>query len=550
MIGSMIGSYNLAQEKLLRCLIIWLALLATMFSMAQGNANTYYQQCLRFEVVGDYETAKQSCLNALQLQSGLSAASLALARIELQLGNSSAAERLLNQVRRDAPSAEAYLLLAEVALSDKRYDEAEAALGNARGYLADNYNNQIDGRLYQLAGRIAEARNQFQLALEHYQTAVMVDRLEPAYRVATADLYFRLSDLNAARAVLEDYQSFTGVTDHPEVLSILGHIKWSQGQLANAVADLENAVNPPREFVRSREAKTQDLQALTLIYYGQGNTRAGSLAFREVMRSGTSPLGYLLPFLPWFVLLVVLLGLHLWGESKMQPRSLTTEMESPILWKMGAVYSSLFLSLVGAAAVTFIFSILRYNNFLAIVTPIQQTDVRAVFLISLSLLLTGLSIWQVRKNGWEAGEKLFGSGEQLPLGILAGFGMLGATLAYLHFLPDIAFFGGFYLDLSRLTPLLIAAAVLLPLSELFFRAFVMPTLSKRYDSNLSLLISGSLSALVLGIPILLLLALGLAAAEVFRRTGSGVNALVAHLILNTGLVLGVAFIPWVKGLFV
>jgi membrane protease YdiL (CAAX protease family) len=127
--------------------------------------------------------------------------------------------------------------------------------------------------------------------------------------------------------------------------------------------------------------------------------------------------------------------------------------------------------------------------------------------------------------------------------------LLGAALAYMAFAPRFGLDGSYYLNLAKLTPLIIAAAILLPLSELYFRAFVMPPLIKRYDRSLAFFIAAALSALSFASPLFLLIAVGLLLSEVFRRTNSGVNPLIAQLVLNFGLIMAVQFVPWVHGLF-
>ena len=332
------------------------------------------------------------------------------------------------------------------------------------------------------------------------------------------------------------------------VLALLGHIKWAQGELPEAASDLETALNQRK--LRDTKSQAQDLQDLALIYWGQGDTKRGGLAMRDALSRGASWLSMLGIGLPWLLLLVIVVGLHLWGESRIDSKTSLEAIEHPLLWSVGNVYVSLALSLAVALMATFAFSLLRYQNFLALLTPWQANEVRAVFVLVLTLMLATTAVWRAKRNGWDPVERLIGSIDQSPLGVVFGLVLLAAALAYMTYAPRFGITGGgYYLNLIKLTPLVIAAAILLPLSELYFRAFVMPPLEKRYDKTLGFCIAAALSALAFASPLFLLVVFGLLMSEVFRRTHSGVNPLIAQLVLNFGLVIGVQFIPWIRGLF-
>jgi quinol-cytochrome oxidoreductase complex cytochrome b subunit len=94
----------------------------------------------------------------------------------------------------------------------------------------------------------------------------------------------------------------------------------------------------------------------------------------------------------------------------------------------------------------------------------------------------------------------------------------------------------------------VAAVVMAPLSELFFRAFATVPLSRRYSPLFGVLISSTLYALVLGMPVGLLLGIGLALGEVFRRTQSGLSVILAQFVLHLGLVVTLAYSSWARAL--
>ena len=71
------------RSALAPALALLMALLLA-FGNAQGFDETrYFNQCQLFEARGDLETARQFCLNALQVRPDFAEAELVLARIEL-----------------------------------------------------------------------------------------------------------------------------------------------------------------------------------------------------------------------------------------------------------------------------------------------------------------------------------------------------------------------------------------------------------------------------------------------------------------------------------
>ena len=432
--------------------------LVSMAHAQSFNPNSYYQSCLRSEGVGNYSSARENCLSALELDPDFTQAELALVRIELARGNLIDAETRLNSVQRELQSAEVYLLAADIAVRNKRYVEAEDSLSRASRAIQDEQNAGLEARLNHLQGQLAENQNRFQEALDNYSVASRLDSLNAGYRLDIAQLLYKLGNLSEAEVELDNYRSLSTDATNPDVLSLLGRIKWSQQRYGEAISDLETAVN--RRGSNNAEAQTQDLNTLALIYYGQGDTRAGGLALRTALQRGTLLLSILGSLMPWIALLIVTLGLHFWGESRIASRSSLEVIETPEMWSVGHIYAILFGSLGSALALTLVFSQIRYNNLLALFTPVQQTDVRAVYVLSLTLIMVGLTLWRIRRNGWSPAERLLGSGRQSPTAVVVGLAMLGATLAFLNYTADIPWLAGFYLDFGRLTPLLVGAAIL------------------------------------------------------------------------------------------
>lgn len=548
----------LSPPTTLRRPLVRLALLAALALAGAAfgqsfSADTYYRQCLRFEAAGDLDTARQSCLTALRADPDLRDAMLALARIEYGLGDLSAAAARLDAVRRleraqgAAPDPEPTLLAATIAVEEGRLDDAEVALAETRSRLRARPNNEFAARVEFESARLAEARGDYPVALTRYRKAIEAEALAEEYRLAEARLRLELGDADGARDGLRAYERISGRREDPVVKSLLGRSSWALGELTAAADAFEDAIR--LRGGRDPAGTAADLRRVGLVYLAQGESRASMLAFRQALERENLLSLLFAGNLPWLLLLLVLVGAHLIAESRIESTSSLEVVEGPQPWTVGHLYGTLLLSLLVAALAAVVYGVLVSDDPLALLAPVRGNDVRAAFLATLALALTVGAVRRVRARGFDPGEQLLGGGAQVPLGLGLGVVLLAATLGYLAYAPETPWLGRFYLDLTTLTPAVIAAMVLLPLSELFFRAFAMPALEHRYDHVTAVLVSASLSALVLGSPVVLLLGFGLLLAQVFHRVRSGVAPLVAQLTLHLGLILGVAYVPWVRHLF-
>jgi tetratricopeptide (TPR) repeat protein len=511
------------------------------------NANSYYQQCLRFEAGGDLETARQSCLNALQINPSFVDANLALARIDLELGRTDSAQQRLQQIQDKTSSAEPLVLLAQAAVQLGRYGDADAYLQRAQTRLDKQPNRQLAAKAAYLTGEVDEHQGLYNQALAAYGHAIDEDSLNVDYRLAEARLRFRLGDPATARDQLQAYMKLSGDTKNAQVHSLLGSTLWAMGDLHAAAGQLETAL--ALRSSRDTSAQAGDLRKLALIYYAQGEVQSGGVALREAARRGNLQDLLVSNGLLWLLLLLFLVAVHLVGESRIANTTTLEVVDGPQEWSVGQAYGILVATVLLAALAALVYSLVVYDNALAFLTPLQETDVRAVFLIALSVLLVSLTWRRVSINGWDPFERLLGSGEQAMAGIGLGILLLAAVLGYLAYIPHKGLLGPFYLNLTRLTPLVIVALVLLPLTELFFRAFLIPPLRRRYDASIATIGSAALYGLALFTPVALLFVFGLVLAEVFRRRSNGITPLLAQLVLNVGLVLAVAFSAWARSLF-
>lgn len=511
------------------------------------DADRYYQQCLRFEEGGDYETAAQACNNALQIEPGHTGALLALARAQVEIGDTGEAERNLQQLRNRVDGPEPLLLLARVALAEDRLIQAESYLQQARPLLEEAPNRDLSAQAAFLAGQVAERRGRVQEALDRYGEAISADALEPRYRLADAELRFDLGDADGAQSQLSSFQQLSGDAENAAIRSLLGRTAWALGDLDAAAGELETAL--ALRGSRNSDDQARDLRVLGFVYIGSGDLQSGTLALREASRRGNQ-----LAFLGgasvlWMLLLLVVVAVHLLSESRIDSRSSLEVMEGPQMWTVGQVYGILLGSFVLAGAVAVAYGLVVFENGLAMITPMQATEVRSVLWIVFALTSALLSVQAVRRSGWSVGERLLGGADQTLGGALVGVALLAALLVYLTYRPEGALFGPWHLNLTRLTPTLVAAMLLLPLTELFFRPFAYQALEHRYGVNPARIVSAGLTALVFVTPILWLFAVGLVLAELFRRYRSGMQVFAAQLVLHAGLVVAVAFSPWVRGLF-
>lgn len=518
------------------------------FGSAQGFDETrYFNQCQLFEARGDLETARQFCLNALQVRPDFAEAELVLARIELGLGDAASAESRLRRVRNRISSAEPLVLLAQAALANERPGEAEAFLQEARRRLAEQGNVELESRVAMLSGQIMQSQGRYGEALNEYARAIQVDPLNVEYRLLDAGLRLRLRDPDSAARQLSSYMQLTGDDRNAEVRSLLGRALWAQGNLSQAAGHMATAHQ--LRGARNVEAQAADLRGLALIAYAEGDFDSGGLALRESFRRENFSEALSGNTLLWVLLMLLMVAVHLVGESRIAASTTLEMVEGPQPWSVGQVYGTLVTAALVALLVTVLYGLISFENVLALLTPGAGGDAAALFFLTFAVMLALLSWRRVQMNGHDAGAALLGDARTIPYGIGWGLLFLAATIAYLHYLPGGGALGGFYLDHLRATPLVVAAAILVPLAELFFRPFLMVPFRQRYTATIATIGSGVLSALCFGVPLLLLLPMGLVLADAWRRRRSGLEPLAAQLTLQVGLLVAVATSPWVRALF-
>jgi hypothetical protein len=521
-------------------------LLASIAWAQVFSSERYYQQCLGFEAGGDLTTARQSCLSALEVDGDRTDVQLALGRIEFALGELGSAESRLMRLRSQLEGAEVDVLLAEILVAGDRADEARSFVSSARSKLQQRPDLRLAARLAFLEGRIAEEDGEMNAALAGYQRAIDANGIELAYRLADANLRWRTGDLDGAARQLRDYEIVTGDVRSPEVKSLLGRIAWAQGRADDAVGHIETAL--ALRDLRDSSGQAADLQVLSILYYGQGDLQRGGLALREATLRGNLLTAFGGNTVLWLLALFVLLALHLIGESRRNDE-VTPQAEGPKRWTVGAAYGVFFAAALMGLASAVIYGVVVYGNLLALLTPHQQHEARAVYLIMFAVVASLLAWQRTRALGWNARQRLAGSADGVAAGIVVGALVYAVMLGYLIYVPRGGWAGPFFLDLAWPTPMRFAALAVVPIAEFYFRGFLRPAIEERYGAGLSVAIMALVWALALATPVAALVPIGLALAEIDRRRPNGLTAVVALWIAWLGLAVTVLIAPYVRGLF-
>lgn len=542
-------------SRILGALLWALALVLATNALAQGfDPQRYYQQCLAFEEGGDLETARHSCLNAIAADPQFDLARLAVARIELALGNLTAAESQLQQARGSSDETEYRLLLAQVFIESGRYGEAESELLAARPAVAAA-GADLRSRHAYLLGEMERRRGRFNVALDHFRSAVRALPSDLEYTLALASLLFEVGELEEARTVLESHVAQFGDPREAVVNSLLGWTLWAQGDLGRAAQELERAMSLRGAGFGAAQAR--DLRALGLVYYGLGEVQDGSLAMQEAAARGNLFETFLSGNLTWVLLLLLMVALHLIGESRVggQPLEQGDDSDYATMWSVGTVYRIAGVALLLSLPLAMAYGVVRYGNLLAMFTPVQDGDTRAVLFIAFSLVVAWGAWRTAARNGWQPRATLLGTVGRpsrengTSTGVLLGLLMLAATFVYRAYLPDWEWLGNHFLDLAHLTTAAAVALLVIPLSEIYFRSFAFPAFERRYGPEMGILISAVLSALIFATPAPLLLGIGLVLATAYRGSRNGALTFTAMATLHWGLLIAVVTVPLARSLF-
>jgi membrane protease YdiL (CAAX protease family) len=327
---------------------------------------------------------------------------------------------------------------------------------------------------------------------------------------------------------------------------------WARGDMGSATDRIETAL--ALRSLRDSTGQSEDLRVLSLLYYAQGDLESGGLALREAMRRGNVLANFGSNAMLWLAAVVILLAVHLLGESRhgaaqSSQGGVVTQPSEPHMWSVGQAYGVFVASALTGLAAALIYSALVYQNLLALFTPLQQQEARAVYFAVFALVAAALTWQRARQAGIDPAERLLGSSSQITTGLLLGLAFVAVVIGYFMWTERGGAFGGFFLDLSRPTVFAVVALALLPLSELFFRGFYYPSLARRYGPGLAVLASGLIFAIAFGTPVLLLVVVGVVLSEIYRRRANGLLVLSAVLVGWVGLVVAAGLSPFVRSLF-
>ena len=526
--------------------VLGLLAMASSGGLAQRfSPQAQYLQCSAFFEQGDLETASNACRLAVTAQPNFAGALRLLARIQLAQNQLLDAKSSLEQAR-----------IAEPASTENNLIEGEIALASGDPARADQLARQllVDGglrpgsqvRALKLAAKAARALGRNDETNNYYRQVLNTDPSDLETRRALAANLLE-TDPNAAVKLLREAPSQTPIT-----LAELGRAQWIAGDLSGAINTLERAVSNPLNFTNNRATYERALGALSYAYYGQGRFTEGQRVLAQISGDRNLFITAVNRVLPWLLLVIVLLALHLVGESRIEPLSTIEIQEGPRAWTVSNVYGVVFSSALVAGIVALLAGRVIYGNFLAILTPTQSDVARDIYFAVFAVTLAALSYRNAKQGGWNARDLLVGPlrRDLIVDGVAIGLGLVVVTILYqfamhaLHFNLD-----GFYLGVFTPRWTLILPILTLPLTEIFFRAYASYPLEKRYGRDIAYPALAVLYALCLGAPILLLVVGAVVLLIIANRLRSTAPVMVAQLVYYAILVLIVSSLPIVRTWF-
>ncbi|RDI96386.1 hypothetical protein DV704_00750 [Meiothermus sp. QL-1] len=474
---------------------------------AQLGAEGYYAQCRLLYERGVRDSARATCQLALAANPSHLPSIKLLARIYLEENNPAAAQPFLQQVSELGPrDPEGALLWARYLLQIGRPAEALERLPEGLGSEAVLLRAQI----YEALGRYEEA----------YATFRRVAALEEA-RLGAARLAERLGRPQEAIGLLGN---------SPQEQLVKARLMWIAGDARQAAGALEEVL--PR--LGPLEADyTRALGLLAMVYYGLGEFDKGSLVLRQLSSRISLPNNLLSKIWPWLVLLLLYLGLLLYGESQIEPMR-TVEVGVERRFGPGTLHLWLLLALLlsGLAAVGI--GQLLYQNLLALFTPYQGQVVRPLFYFLLGAFALLIAYWAVGREGIA---RALGQGSNWIEGTWAGLVLLCLLGVYAYVARPLGLSG-----LGTMYPIFFGLALL----ELVVRGVGYPVFKERYKA-LALAMLPVLFALAVPGPTLFFLMAGLFLGWLYERTQGALAGVVAWVLAGVGLAL-VADLPWVRTL--
>jgi tetratricopeptide (TPR) repeat protein len=506
------------------------------------EAQQSFSRCVQFFSRQDNpQTAESFCNTAVQFAPENPTYQRLYARVLLANGKLDAAESALNTARVRDANPENDVIEAEVALARAELERSLDAARRAQS--TPNLPRLEQIRALRVSGTVLSRQALDSEALLDLNRALTLEPRDVGLRRQIAALYLK-RDPTQAVLTLQGAPLST-----VPLQADLGRAQWIAGDLDAAITTLEGITGRVQSFSSERETYQRSLGALAYAYFGQGRFNEGQRVLAQMDNQGNLFALFISRALPWLLGLVLLLTLHLIGESRIEPLSTIEIQDGPRPWTVATAYLWLLLSVIVGGVAALVGGNLVYGNYLAILTPFQSGLARDLYFIFFALTLVALSFQTTQSNGWNAREQLLGTAQrEVALdGPAVGLAMLAVALLY-QFGVSFLNFKGFYVDFTTWRTTLALVILLLPLTEVYFRAFALYPMEKRYGQGVAYAILSVVYGLALTSPLPLLIGMAVALLYFTNRVGGTLPAIVAQWVFNIGLLLCL-LIPTVRTWF-
>ena len=504
----------------------FLGLVGLLFTLGWAQFNPgpaeYYVQCRTLYEQQVPSGARAACELALVADPDYVPALKLLVRVHLDQGQLEEASERLERLKKLAPDdLETRALEARYLLEVGRPGEALALV---------EYNPLPEA--VWVKARALEATGHFEKALATYREAVLLGQARA--REDAARLLERMGRPGEALAEL-------GEVEETRLLLLQGRLLWSAGRLPEAAETLEAAL---ADLPSTDPSYTDVLAVLARVYYGMGDTRRGGLVLKQLSGRVNLLASVLRGGWLWFLGLVLLVGLHLYGESRIEPIS-TLEVRTDEVWGVGRTYGALLLAWIVAAGVSLASGWYLYQNWLAAFTPVQAETVRPVFFL-VAAVVALLFGWGALRPADEDAPSPLGRKESWIEGLWVGVVLFALLVGYAWLSGRADWLGP--LPFNPLLPLGALAIAALALTEPLLRVRLPASLRARYGAAQAPVQAVLVAGLFLIAPVLLWWAAGAVLLAVFVRLRGLLPAMVGWVVL-AALLLGSSYLPLVRALF-
>jgi len=501
--------------------IIWILFTTVLAQFNPGPAE-YYSQCRALYEEHVLAGASAACELSLVADPDYVPALKLLAQIYLDEGRVDEAGDLLERLSRLAPNdVETLSLNARYLLEKGRYRESLNASEHVPGASASL-----------IRGEALEALGRFDEALKAYREAALLGSDQARIRAALL-----LERMRRPGEALKEIEHI----DDAVVGPLKGRLLLSAGRLPEAAKVLEETL---RDLPSTSELYNQTLTTLALAYYGMGDFRRGRLVLAQLGHNADLVGNFFKTIWLWLLGMVLLVGLHLFAESRIEPIS-TLEVREDYTWGVGRLYAAIFFSLVAGAALAVLAGWLRYHNLLAAFTPVQADVVRPVFYLTAAFFM-GLTAFFVLRHQPENAPSPLGSRENWIEGLWVGLFLALFILGYAWLRGRMP-----WLNPMPFNPLLASGAVALAalaLAEPLLRVVAANVFKVRYGAGLTPLFTVLVGGLTWLSPVVLWWAVAAFLYAVKKRLASVWPGITGWLVAAIVLLLA-GFFPSVWALF-